>query len=235
MVIKKALILIAVTLSLAGTPARAQEGRSVPFLKGEKVVYNIKKLGIPVGNATIEFRGLTPVNGRNLVLIVFEATAPNFFDQEKIFADPATLLPVIVERDLNIFGSKEKITEYYSQNPPRVRVLKNEKGKPTEQVLANESVIDNLYCFIYRYRLFGKFDLGELLDLNLPTREVQVRLKEKSRIFAAGAMQNAYYMESIPPQYRVWFSEDGAKVPLRIDGGLGAIGASMILKSRTNG
>jgi len=198
--------------------------------QGEKVSYNIKKFGIKAGEASVAFLGIVQDQGKDLVLIKFRATAMNFLDEEKIFADPQTLLPVRVERNLNIFGSKEKITEYYSSNPAQVRVVKTVKGKTTESTLPGRAPLDNLYCAIYRYRKNGKFVIGESFPLLLPTTEVSVGLKRKTTISAGGKNRAAYYLESIPAKYRVWFGVDQGNVPLRIDGAVGMADATMIMR-----
>lgn len=203
---------------------------SLASLGGEKITYNIKKLGIKAGEATLEFVGPVETAGQKFVLIIFRAMGMNFLDEEKIFADPETLLPQRIERNLNIFGKRERIVEYYTQNPPQVRVVKTVKGKISELVLRNTQALDNIYCFIFRYRQNGTFQAGKNLNLNLPTQRVQIVMKGWQRIAAAGKNYEAYTLESQPAKYKVWFDASPRRIPLRIDGAVNLGPTSMIMR-----
>ncbi len=203
---------------------------------GETIRYQIKKMGIKAGDAILEYKGIVEDGGRQLVLLVFKADGFNFYDEEKIYADPETLLPVRVERDLNIFGKKEKIIEYYEQDPARVRIVKFKKGKDAEeQVLTKEGPIDNLYCFIYRYRSQGRFLEGETMTLELPTKRVEIKVVEKTSVKVGPGDRAAFFMESVPSEYRVWFGDDPGRTPLRIDGAVGFAKTQMIFVSSDSG
>ncbi|HRZ40194.1 MAG TPA: DUF3108 domain-containing protein [Candidatus Omnitrophota bacterium] len=206
------------------------------YAPGETIRYQIKKMGIKAGDAVLEYKGVVEDGGRELVLLVFTADGFNFYDEEKIYADPETLLPVRVERDLNIFGKKEKIVEYYEQDAARVRVIKFKKGKDAEeQVLAKEGPIDNLYCFIYRYRSQGRFLKGETMTLELPTKSVEIKVVEKTSVKVGPGDRAAFFMESVPSEYRVWFGDDPGRTPLRIDGAVGFAKTQMIFVSSQPG
>src|SRR5690242_69203 len=81
---------------------------------GERIEYKIVKVGLKAGDASLTFAGPRIYRGKKIVLIVFQARAFNFFDEERIFVDPKSYLPLFVERNLNIFGKKEKIIEEYT-------------------------------------------------------------------------------------------------------------------------
>ena len=95
-----ALILFSpVLVSAAQTPPE-------PYLPGETVTFDIKKLGMKVGEATLVYRGPGRIANRDTVLIEFTSRAINFLDEEKIYLDPVRMVPMVVERNLNIFGKK---------------------------------------------------------------------------------------------------------------------------------
>ena len=152
----------------------------------------------------------------------------NFFDEEKIYIDPKTFLPLRVDRDLNIFGKKEKITEFYDARRGEVRIVKKAGKKVTEQVLRKKGFLDNIYCFIYRYRAFGKFQIGDKFIMNLPTTDIFIQLFKKQKVKALGRTLDAFYMQSNPKKYRIWFDSGSGKFPLRIDGAVGFGNTSMI-------
>ncbi len=200
------------------------------YTPGETIHYQIKKMGIKVGDAVFKYHGPVEDSGRQLILLNFTADGFNFYDEEKIYADPQTLLPVRVERDLNIFGKKEKIIEYYDQADGKIRVVKTRKdGTVEEQILKKEGAVDNLYCFIYRYRAQGAFHVGEVLHLKLPTKDVELKIVRKADIKVDAQIRDSFFMESVGGEYRVWFGSDAERAPLRIDGAIGFAKTQMIL------
>ncbi len=198
---------------------------------GEKITYTIKQMGVKAGEAVLSFEGPVTRDDKDYILITFKADGMNFFDFEKIYADPKTLLPQIVERDLNIFGSKEKITEYYDVQGGKVRVVKDALGKLAEQVIEKKGELDNIYCFIYRYRRDANFKEGDTIAINLPTMDLQIKLENKKAIVAAGKKYQAFFMQSTPSKYKLWFDISQQKIPLRIDGAVGVGSTTMTMKS----
>jgi hypothetical protein len=211
--------------------ASAQEGRVIPFQKGETINYVIKKFGVNAGKASLTFQGQQEKDGKKSLLVVFRAEAFNFFDEEKIYVDPKTFLPICVERDLNIFGKKEQIKEIYDQAAGLVTVLKEVKGKKSEQKIKKDGAIENIYGFIYRYRLMGNFTAGATLTMNLPTQQVSFTLKKEDSLVVAGQEYRSFLLESRPNKYRVWFGKGVGNIPLRIDGAMGLSSMSMIMEN----
>jgi len=196
---------------------------------GEIIQYDIKNFGIDSGDAFLEFKAGQVVDGRTLDLIIFRATAINFLDEEKIYMDPEKLLPVKVERNLNIFGKKENITEYYDSKKGEVRIVKRAGGKETKQIIQKQGALDNIYCFIYRYRRAGVFQLGDTLVINLPTKDVAIKLKKKDMLKIAGEKFDTFFMQSDPRKYKIWFDVSKNKIPLRIDGSVGFGNTYMVM------
>ena len=211
------------------TLGQADNNSRNPFFVNEKIVYSIKKMGVKAGEATLFFKGETEIENRNVYLVIFTAKALNFYDEEKIFIDKNTFLPIRVERDLNIFGKKEKILELYETAQDRIRIIKTVKGKTEEKIIKKKGFIDNIYCFIYRYRLKGAYKMGDVMDIHLPTQDVSVHLIRKNKLKTAGQVYDTYYMQSKPKKYKLWFDSSSDKIPLRIDGAVGFGSTSMIM------
>jgi hypothetical protein len=197
-----------------------------PFVPGEKITYAIKKF-TRIGGAELIFNGPEKLEGRDALRLTFTAHSLNFFDEEKIYMDPTTFYPIAVMRDLNVFGSKEQITERYREG--KVVITKTSGGKTSTEERSKPGAIDNIYCFIYRYRNAGKFQIGDAFKMNLPTRDVTMRLLKKTAVDAGGRSNDAYYMETMPKQFSVWFDAGDKKIPLRIDGAVGINQAAMIM------
>ena len=188
-------------------------------------------MGVKIGEATLVFHeGIRLKQGKEMYLIIFKASALNFFDKEEIYIDPKTFYPLVVMRYLNIWGKKEKIFEEYFPEKGLVKITKYAGGKKmTQQTIEKKGTLDNIYSFIYRYRNQGQFKVGDTLLMNLPTKDVVLKLKEITKVKAAGQQFEAYYMKSDPPQYEVWFDHSDKKIPLKIDGAVGFGDTAMVM------
>ena len=204
-------------VSLAGSAANA----AAPFAKGETIRYAIKKMGIKVGEATLAFEGETQRDGKTYALIIFTAKGFNFFDEERIFVDGDTFLPQLVLRDLDVFGKKATVTEAYDQVAGTVTITKVAKGKTTVRTLAKTGPIDNIYGFIFRYRLHGGFGLEERVNVALPAMDVAIAGVKNLKFKAAGQTYPVLLLQSVPAQYSIWMDRGPAHLPLRIAGAVG--------------
>ena len=192
-----------------------------PFAKGEVIRYTIKKVGIKVGEATLEFKGKTERDGKTYTLIVFTAKGFNFVDEERIFVDGQTFLPALVIRDLNVFGKKSNIVEEYDQVVGRVKVTEVAKGKTTVKILEKEGPIENIFGFIYRYRDQGGPNREEPFQVRLPTLDVSIASVKEMEFKAAGKRYRAILLRSVPAQYSIWMDQGPGHLPLRIAGAVG--------------
>jgi len=220
-------VVFIITYSIFLSFAHAQ---GVPFFNGEEIKYSIRKFGVNSGEATLSFDGHQKFKGKDVYVITFIAKALNFYDEEKIYVDPNTFYPVSVERDLDIFGKKEKITENYLSDKGVVEVIKDARGKRTRQVIKKKKRIDNIYCFIYRFRMYPEPSKGMSFLMHLPTKDVQMKFEREMKLRAAGRSYNAILLESSPSKYKVWFDASQSKIPLRIDGSAGLMSTTMVMK-----
>ena len=208
-------------------PARAQ---TVPFKKGETIRFSVKQGFMKMGEATLVFEGDVERNGKKCTLIVFMAKGFNFYDEERIFVDPVTFLPQVVARDLNIFGNKEKITEEYDRTAGRIKVTKTvDGGNPTSLVIEKKGPIDNIYGFIYRYRMQEKLVKDEKFDVRLPTLDLKITGVKDMEFKAAGRTYQAVLLNSIPPKYSIWMDKSEKRLPLRIGGAIGIANTVMTM------
>ena len=195
--------------------------------RAETIHYAIMQMGIKVGEATLSNVGPALYRDKHTFLIVFKAQAINFFDEEKIYTDPVDFYPLFVERDLNIFGKKEKILEVYGRLRGEIHVIKTVGSKPTEQVLEKTGAIDNIYGFILRYRRSGSFKIGDVLKLSLPTVNLKIELVKRLTLGIQGKRYDSYFMLSRPAKYKIWFDSSAQRRPLRISGAIGIANTGM--------
>jgi hypothetical protein len=200
-----------------------------PFKKGEVIRYSVKQAGIKAGEATLEFKGDTYRDGKKYALIVFSSKGFNFRDEENIFLDPETWLPLLVVRDLNIFGSVETIMEEYDQKTGMIKVTKTAKDGTTVRMLDKPGPIDNIYAFIYRYRMNGTFARDEKIDLKLPTLDISMLQVKDVEFNAAGKMYKAALMRSVPSKYSIWMDKGDKRFLLRISGSVGITNTVMTM------
>lgn len=205
---------------------------NAPFLKGEVIQYDIEKFKLKVGEATLTFNGTVEVQGTKALSITFTARGFKFLDEEQIFIEAETFYPLLIKRNLRMFGKEEKIIEFYDIKKGKVRIVKTAKGKTTEQTIENGGRFDNIYGFIYRHRQLGQFDQNNMINLHLPTSDLQFQFAQKTK-FAIGDQQfDAVNMHSIPKKFEIWFDSGPKRIPLKIDGALGFGNMSMIFKDR---
>ncbi|MCA9398563.1 MAG: DUF3108 domain-containing protein [Candidatus Omnitrophica bacterium] len=209
--------------------------QQAPFTKGETITYDIKKLGMTVGKMVLTYKGFVELDDRELELVIFEASALNFDDTEQIYLDPETFRPVVVKREVNLWGKKELIEERYARDSGKVTVTKRVDGTETTQIIEKTAPLDNIYGFLYFYRKKGEFRVGENMDLCLPTKDIQIKLLRKEFIKAGGEKKAAYYLESDPSEYKLWFDQSEQRIPLRIDGAIGFGKTAMVMSSYQEG
>ncbi len=225
----KKILLILLLSTLIDLGSYANDTLKDSSFVGEKIIFTIRKFGVKVGDAALIFNGLTQIKDRNVYLVRFTAESFNFSDEEKIYIDPQTFLPVVVQRNLNIFGKRENITEEYLPEKRMVKIVKTSGGKRREQILENAGLIDNIYCFIYRYRRSGNFKEGESLMMSLPTRDVKIDFVKKTQLKVARKIYDSFFLQSQSKDYQIWFDTSPAKIPLRIDGAVGLNSASLVI------
>lgn len=221
-------------LVLLVTSATVSLAQDLPFPKGETISYKITQFMVTMGRATIQFQGLVPKQGQDLYLIVFEGAGGTFYDKEMIYVRPSDWRPVIVERDLDILGKKEQITEYYQPEKNQVKIVKTaEDGTVTEKVISKEQDMDNLYGFIYRLRERGDLALGQTMDIYLPTKDVTMEALKRHNYRLSGERRDAIYMTSRPTEYQVWFGVEEPMIPYKIKGSFGIANTAMEFEDYT--
>ena len=203
-----------------------------PFLKGEVIHYDIKKFKLKVGEATLAYNGAVEVQGRAALSITFTAHGFKFLDEEMIYIDAQTFYPILIKRNLSMFGKEERIVEFYNSQKGKVRIVKTVKGKTTEQVLESGGPFDNIYGFIYRHRKLRQSDQNKALNLHLPTRDLQFELAQQGTFSIEDREFNVDHMVSIPKKYEIWFDNGPKRIPLKIDGALGFGSMSMVYRDR---
>ncbi|MFC1594399.1 DUF3108 domain-containing protein [Candidatus Omnitrophota bacterium] len=206
-----------------------------PFSRGERYVYAVKMTGLRVGTAELVYEGLSQLEGRDVVVITLTTKITNFFDEERIFADAETFLPVRIERTIRRLGLSENIVEEYSQDENTVTIIKNEGKRQTQQVITSDAPLQNIISLIYLLRSDAIFASDDIIEVNLPLKKVQFSLAGSKQVAVPEGKYQAQVIQSVPRKYTIWLSDDEYKTPLRIDGAVGFAKTNMMLVEQYRG
>ncbi len=199
------------------------------FIPGEKITYSVKKLGLRIGTSELIYNGIQKFKDQRLLLITFRTKVVKFKGEERIYLNPGTLLPVYVERDIDLMIRKEFILEEYDQKEHKVTITKTVGKKVTKKVIKKRKQIENIQGFIFKYRKQGSYKLEHTVEVSLPMSNVQLKMMRKEVLNIGDKGYESYYMEGRPRKLRVWFDRSKHHVPLRIDGKFGIGNVSLIL------
>ncbi len=180
------------------------------------------------GKATLTMAGPQDYQGHKTFLIVFKAEGLNYWDTEHIYLDPETLRPLFVQRDFSlvVFGEGQTLEEYL---PGQIIITKTDKGRVSKETISKAGPVDNIYGFIYRYRKQGSFKIGDEMDMSLPTKDLKIKLMGFNRLRIGRKTYHAFYMQSQPTKYKIWFDNSEQKLPLKIVGTIGLMSSVMTM------
>jgi hypothetical protein len=192
--------------------------------KGEKIVYSIR----PVGASEYHDMGLVDYKGRKLWLVNFLTKVPGFRDLEKIYADPETGLPLVVERHIDWPLSKEFLIEEYDPQNNSQRIRRYVKGKLTnEYKYKAKAPYHNAILLPFYLRRVKNLKIGWTMVVRFPN-EFVVTLENIEYIKVRGKMVATYHFISNPNKFEIWISKDKNLLPVVIKG---TAGYSMFLQS----
>jgi hypothetical protein len=200
---------------------------------GEKMAYDVKLGAIGLGKSAFSQVPSVELNGKKLIVMVFETSLARFKDIETIYTDPQTFLPVRVERDILNWFSQEKITEDYNQQDFTVTINKKKGGKTETTVIKKDGPIHNAILLPQYIRRSAKLEANETLIANLPNRRYEIKLVSTEEIKVPAGTFKAYHFKSIPSQIDIWISADERKIPLKIQNNSLTLGYVMLLREYT--
>ena len=192
-----------------------------PFRIGEKLKYGIYSAAIKVGNVLISYLGNKEIDGNVVSLITLEAKAPGFYDFEEIYGDIEQFAPLKVTRKINLFGEDACIIEEYNQKNNQVLITRKAK-KITIKKIESKGKINNVILLLYYFRnQKNKYKIGDKIKFNLPTKSMEMLMEKEVEINVPMGRFKAFFIRSIPSNFKVWFSKDERNLPLRINGAIG--------------
>lgn len=199
---------------------------------GEVITYDVRFGKLHMGRAIFRNIGRSEINLKPANLITFETRVSGFYDFETIYSDPATFLPLKIERRIRNLGIQEKITENYDQQNFILTITKV-KGKHKEEfTIKKNSIINNAVLLPFYVRRISKPDIGWTMMAQLPTQQFLIKLVSIEQIRVAKGEFKCYHFESFPKKFEIWVSADNRRIPVKIKG-LGALGYTMVMQDYT--
>jgi hypothetical protein len=200
---------------------------AMPDYTGEKIFYKIS----PFGFSEYEDHGLVQDNGKTLRLVTLKTRAMGVDDLEKIYIDPATLLPVRAERQVELHFSKEYLVEDYSAETASLDIKKYIGKKLVKEYhFKADGPIQNVVFLPFSLRAIPELKLGQTFYAYFP-KKFKIRLVSVDEIKIPAGRFKAWHFISEPHKFEVWISHDAERVPLeiRVAGGSGYV---MVMESR---
>jgi hypothetical protein len=223
--VNPAVLIIFLTLTSLGYPASRQEAKllsTLPFKIDEKVLYQVRFNGVKVGKIELEYKGQQKL-GKDLLDILMVSSCVRILalfeieSREKVYVDVNMRLPIKVERKVKFLGRQEIISEEYNQKEGWLKLTQT-KGKTTEEKLIKVNPpIHNVIILYFLYPLDLRDEaIGKTYEFNLPTRKINIKLKEARRISTDKEIEEFYILEGSPRRFEAWLKK-GERLPLRVE------------------
>lgn len=224
----KKIIIVVIFFLLIGLFAGifgASKSRSLQDHQVKKITYTIS----PVGVAEFNDLGVVELKGQQVRLHKLKTQIFGFSDDEKIYSDLKTLLPIRIERDIFRWFRRERIIESYDQENFVLTIEKFKgKRKVKEFVIQRDGPINNAILALFDLRTIIEPKVGMSFNVNLPT-QFQIKVASQDKIKIRKDIFEAYHFISDPNRFEVWISNDERRIPLKMKLRIG-IGYTLVLK-----
>ncbi|MDP8260225.1 MAG: hypothetical protein P9L96_04405 [Candidatus Gygaella obscura] len=192
--------------------------KKLPFIKNEKIDFDVYLFSFKIGSSVIEFIGSTEDYSQLHYCIESISDTVNYKGVEKIFVEQDNLYPLYVERKLSMGWDKEEITEIYDIKNKSVTIKKVKNGKTLPDLFIEKpTVIQNSISLLYYCRLINDFSLGKILSINLPTKSYELEIKKVVDIKVPFGTSKAYLLEDKKGAFRIWIGTDENHFPLKFE------------------
>jgi len=217
-----------ISSKLSSLPGLITEESEEKFAVGEEIIYDVKLGHMQLGTSKFSRVENSSHQDKNLYVMLFETKLATFFDKEKIFTDPQTFLPIIIERDIKNLFLREKILETYDQKSFVLNIIKNESSKNLITIKSTEP-IQNAILLPQQVRRLPDLKPGLIFNVNLPNRRYEITLDSIVDVDTPAGRFNAYHFISKPKQIEIWISTDERRIPVKVQS-TATFGYFLILK-----
>ncbi len=206
---------------MSSCPAgEGEDSISLPFHKGEELIYDIYYKKVKIGESVLIFHGERKIEGKDFYYITFSTKLPGFEDMEDIYADKETFLPFKILRYIRRMGAFcARITEEYDQEAFKVKIEKRGRLPVSKRItIEKDTPIQNAILLPYYYRTKPVMAENQEFKISFPTADFNIIFKGKETIRTVLGKYPAYVFTSIPEKFTFWLSADKKRIPLKIAG-----------------
>ncbi len=203
----------------------------VPFTKGEKLTYEVRYKNVKTGKSILTFQGEEKLNDKEVYHITFFTRITAVTDNEELYAEKDTFLPLEVHRTIKRFGTfTTRIKEIYDQKEFKVDIEKKSKLRREEFSIKKDSPLHNAILLTYYCRAKKSFSENESFKISLPVVDFEVKFGGIETIETPLGERKAYVFSGSPSGFKFYLSVDDKKIPLKIENP-NALGYSLLIKS----
>ncbi len=201
-------------------------GISHSFKVGEKLVYNVKLLGLPIAEQELEVKDITEVNGYPTYLFTSYTKGSKIFslflnleDRIESFADLKTLYPRMIKMDIHE-GSRQEKVNILIDPKNKVAIFKNlKKNEEWERKISYPflDMISLVYWLRDQQLIVGKVFSIFLAD-TCGFKKVKIEVTGTEKAYTYRGVYNALVCKEITDGtgIKMWFSIDDRCLPLQI-------------------
>jgi uncharacterized protein len=196
---------------------------------GEKITYSISIGG------TAEYTDLGTVDREGIPAraFTFKTHIGGLLDDfERIYAQPDTLLPLRIERDVRYLFRNEHMVEEYSPQTSSAVVRKYVHDKFIKEYRLNqEKPIQNAILLPFYLRGIPDLQIGWKIDIYI-SRLYTVTLVDIEEVAVPAGTFTAYRFISEPRKFEIWITRDADRIPIKI-AGTGGYKYTLEMKTRS--
>jgi hypothetical protein len=187
---------------------------NIPFVSGEKLLYDVYLYISPVGKFSLVYNGIVYNSTKPMIHITAITDVVGFYDKEEIYGDPETFLPIRVERLVKQYGTEKNLTEYYNHETNSVRIMNSDTNEEIESI-KKSSPLQNVILLYYFFRT-QELKIKDEFAYNLPTEEGVVTVKKKKNIKVPYNSCETFYLKAKPNILEIWVSTQPEPLPMKI-------------------
>lgn len=191
------------------------------FQNRDKLNYDIYFNGISSGYIEWNYLGRQEVDGVavDVLAVNSDTNILHFLDldsKEKVFFDSNTFLPVMVERNIILFGKKDVIRETYDQDKGEVRISRD-SSPDSPEIITQDIPIHNILELIYFFPKNLALENDKWMHFNLPTQKIRIKMVGERILKTNGSEKDTYFLVGRgAKRFSLWLDKK-KKIPLRVE------------------
>ena len=207
-----------------------KEVLSLPFRQGERIIYELRISGVPIGTMETRFDGQDTYMGKPTYKWYARSEYKNTIDEEFFHSTTDRFLPLLVKRQIKR-GAKQvrNVTEVYDQKSKILQIVDNDK----RELFTYSSEIYNIVLLPYYLRTLH-IKKGDEFFITIPKVSFTLSAIKEEIIETPIGSFETLLLRSHPSYTSIWLKVDNPVIPIRIDVKYVFFRMTMILKGIEN-